>query len=113
MLLAIDIGNTNIILGVFEDKELRATWRIATGIHRLADEYAVLLLNLLRQQGTRADPQVAVPVLEQGGHVVVSEPVARGQVLQSSAVVPKQAARGADPQDALTVPQDTPDPLSE
>jgi len=54
MLLAIDIGNTNIILGMFEDKELRATWRIATGIHRMADEYAVILLNLLRQQGLDA-----------------------------------------------------------
>jgi type III pantothenate kinase len=51
MLLAIDIGNTNIILGMFADKELRATWRIATGIHRMADEYAVILLSLLRQQG--------------------------------------------------------------
>ena len=54
MLLAIDIGNTNIILGMFEDKELRATWRIATGIHRMADEYAVILLSLLRQQGLDA-----------------------------------------------------------
>jgi len=54
MLLAIDIGNTNIILGMFKDEELRATWRIATGIHRMADEYAVLLLSLLRQQGLDA-----------------------------------------------------------
>jgi len=54
MLLAIDIGNTNINLGVFEDKELRATWRIATGIHRMADEYAVILISLLRQQGLDA-----------------------------------------------------------
>ena len=51
MLLAIDIGNTNIILGVFEDNEPRATWRIATGIHRMPDEYAALLLNLLHHQG--------------------------------------------------------------
>jgi type III pantothenate kinase len=51
MLLAVDIGNTNIILGVFEDAKLRATWRIATAIHRMADEYAVLIQNLLRQQG--------------------------------------------------------------
>ena len=51
MLLAIDIGNTNITLGVFEDEELRATWHIATSIHRMADEYAVLLLNLLHQGG--------------------------------------------------------------
>jgi len=51
MLLAIDIGNTSIILGIFKDTELRATWRIATGIHRMVDEYAVLLLSLLQHQG--------------------------------------------------------------
>lgn len=50
MLLAIDIGNTNITLGVFAGNELRATWRIATDIHRTADEYNILLLNLLRQK---------------------------------------------------------------
>ena len=46
MLLAIDIGNTNIILGIFKDEELRATWRIATGIHRMADEYAVFCIKI-------------------------------------------------------------------
>jgi len=51
MLLAIDIGNTDTTLGVFEGEELRATWHIATGIHRMADEYAALLLNLLHHQG--------------------------------------------------------------
>jgi type III pantothenate kinase len=51
MLLAIDIGNTDISLGVFEGEELRATWHMATGIHRMADEYAALLLNLLYHQG--------------------------------------------------------------
>lgn len=50
MLLAIDIGNTDIAFGVFEDEELRATWHIATGIHRMADEYAALLLYLLQHQ---------------------------------------------------------------
>ena len=54
MLLAIDIGNTNINMGMFRDEELRATWRIATGIHRMADEYSVILLGLLRQQGLDA-----------------------------------------------------------
>lgn len=47
MLLAIDIGNTNITLGVFDGEKLRATWRIATDVHKMADEYASLLLNLL------------------------------------------------------------------
>ena len=50
MLLVTDIGNTDITLGVFEDDRLRATWRMATGIHRLADEYAALLLNLLHHR---------------------------------------------------------------
>ena len=51
MLLAVDIGNTDTALGVFENEELRATWHMATAIHRMADEYAVLLLNLLHHQG--------------------------------------------------------------
>ncbi len=50
MLLAIDIGNTDTTLGVFEDVKLRATWHMATNIHRMADEYAAILLNLLRHQ---------------------------------------------------------------
>jgi len=54
MLLAIDIGNTNITIGMFKEDKLKATWRIATGIHRTADEYAVILLNLLRQHGLDA-----------------------------------------------------------
>jgi len=51
MLLAIDIGNTDTTFGVFDGEELRATWHMATDIHRMADEYAALLLNLMRQQG--------------------------------------------------------------
>jgi type III pantothenate kinase len=51
MLLVIDIGNTNITIGLFKDDELMITWRIATGVHRMPDEYAVILLNLLRQHG--------------------------------------------------------------
>ena len=51
MLLAIDIGNTNIAFGVFDGETLRATWNIATDINKTADEYAVLLLNLLPREG--------------------------------------------------------------
>ncbi len=50
MLLAIDIGNSDITLGVFENEKLHTTWCIATSIHRRADEYAALLLNLLHHQ---------------------------------------------------------------
>ncbi|MFC1915464.1 type III pantothenate kinase [Chloroflexota bacterium] len=53
MLLAIDIGNTNITLGVFEGEELRTTWHIATSVHHMTDEYASLLLNLLHHQSLK------------------------------------------------------------
>jgi len=55
MLLAIDIGNTEITLGVFEGEELRATWHLATRIHRVADEYASLLMNLLQHQSLKLE----------------------------------------------------------
>jgi type III pantothenate kinase len=54
MLLAVDVGNTNITLGLFNGEKLHATWRIATDRERLADEYAVVLLNLLRNEGFEA-----------------------------------------------------------
>ncbi len=50
MLLTIDIGNTNVTLGVFEGDSLKATWRLATDIERLADEYGGLILSLLRHE---------------------------------------------------------------
>jgi type III pantothenate kinase len=51
MLLTIDIGNTNIKLGVYKSDRLLAHWRMATERHRLADEYAVVLDNLFRLAG--------------------------------------------------------------
>jgi type III pantothenate kinase len=48
MLLAIDIGNTNIKIGLFEGEVHRYTWSISTGVHRMPDEYAVTLLEFLR-----------------------------------------------------------------
>lgn len=51
MLLAADIGNTQIKLGLFEGEALRATWRIATDSARLADEYAMLIANLFAFDG--------------------------------------------------------------
>lgn len=48
MLMAIDIGNTNITIGMFQGDDLQATWRIATGVHRMPDEYAIVFNSLLR-----------------------------------------------------------------
>lgn len=51
MLLAIDIGNTNVKLGTFVGEELTATWRLETDPVRMPDEYAVLLDWLLHRRG--------------------------------------------------------------
>ena len=53
MLLAIDIGNTSIKLGIFDGNKLKATWNLATGIHRTSDEYGVMLLGLMVHQRVR------------------------------------------------------------
>ena len=43
MLLAVDIGNSKIAIGIFKDAELIERWRVATISKRTADEYAILL----------------------------------------------------------------------
>ena len=61
MLLAIDIGNTNVTFGVFEKDRLRATWRLASDRDKLADEYAVDTQSLLQLHGIeRAEVHAAV-----------------------------------------------------
>jgi len=47
MLLVIDIGNTNIVFGVYKDSTLVNHWRLSTEIQKTVDEYAILLNSLL------------------------------------------------------------------
>lgn len=51
MLLTADVGNTEIVLGVFDGAELVHTWRLATQPERSADELALLLSGLLEHRG--------------------------------------------------------------
>lgn len=50
MLLVIDIGNTNIELGVFEDKQLIGNWRLTTKLQRTSDEYGFLIIDLIKHK---------------------------------------------------------------
>jgi type III pantothenate kinase len=54
MLLTIDIGNTNITLGLYEGEQLGPRWRLATNHERMPDEYGVQLLGLLAHAGHNA-----------------------------------------------------------
>ena len=48
LLLVIDVGNTNIVLGVFKEKELLYDWRISTEKDRTADEYGLLFEQIFK-----------------------------------------------------------------
>jgi len=50
-LLAIDIGNSNVVWGVFDDERLIADWRAGTDAAKTPDEYGILLLDLLGVKG--------------------------------------------------------------
>lgn len=50
MLLVVDIGNTNITLGVFKGEEVIATFRMTTKIQRTSDEFGMLIMNLLNSR---------------------------------------------------------------
>ncbi|MEW6624137.1 MAG: type III pantothenate kinase [Bacillota bacterium] len=51
MLLAVDVGNTNIMMGVFQDKDLTDTWRVSTDPSKTADELGVLFKQLFEYKG--------------------------------------------------------------
>lgn len=55
MLLTIDIGNTNITLGLYEGDTLGAHWRLATDHNRMPDEYGLQFLGLLQNAGKTLD----------------------------------------------------------
>jgi type III pantothenate kinase len=55
MLLAIDVGNTNIVLGVFDGERLTNSWRLATMRERTADEVGILVVHLFARAGIALD----------------------------------------------------------
>jgi type III pantothenate kinase len=59
MLLTIDVGNTNTVLGLFEGEQVVEHWRIATDPQRTADEIVVVLQGLLAQSAVYKDPDIS------------------------------------------------------
>jgi len=64
LLLAIDVGNTNTVLGVFAGKELKAHWRLTTHRGGTADEFGILLRALFEASG--------IPLKDVGAVIVAS-----------------------------------------
>ncbi|MBO4991706.1 MAG: type III pantothenate kinase [Firmicutes bacterium] len=55
MLLAFDVGNTNIVLGVFKDGQLIQNWRMETDTGKSADEYGMIVNQLFRYEGLKTE----------------------------------------------------------
>lgn len=87
MILVFDVGNTELTIGLFSESELRAHWRVMTGVARTADEFGVLLRSLLAANGFGADvvrgvavgsvvPSVTAPLSDACvGYFAVGEPL--------------------------------------
>jgi type III pantothenate kinase len=62
MLLAIDAGNTNIVLGIYNGSSLISQWRVSTDRQKTADEYGILLKNLFDFQGHKFSDITAIAI---------------------------------------------------
>ncbi len=51
MLLLIDVGNTNIVMGIYEGDEFKFSWRLGTKVARTSDEYGLQVDSILRHYG--------------------------------------------------------------
>jgi type III pantothenate kinase len=54
LLLVIDVGNSNIVLGIYDEERLVHDWRISTDKSKTTDEYGILIHDLLRLSGITA-----------------------------------------------------------
>src|SRR5437763_4590279 len=61
VLLAIDLGNTNLTCGLFEGDQLRHDWRLATRRDSMPDELGLLMVQLMQQEGF--DPKAVEAVV--------------------------------------------------
>lgn len=75
MLLAIDVGNTNITIGLFNGEEIEATFRMTTKIPRTSDEYGIFFYNLLDSRGLSAkdvDAAILTSVVPDVNHHIIN-----------------------------------------
>ena len=97
MLLALDVGNTSIHIGVFKGQKLEATWRIGVEAEKLPDEYGVLLLSLLatRNLTPQAFDAYAAIARAKGFLLVAASPLTRSSYHAGDDFKKMQANRNA------------------
>jgi type III pantothenate kinase len=102
MLLALDIGNTNITFGVWNGRSWQHTWRLLTNPAQTADEYGIILKMLLDEAGVRTAANQAIMA-----SVVPALSVTFSQICQQQLNVPLLTVSSDLPM-GLTILADTP-----
>lgn len=75
MLLAIDIGNTNITIGLFDGDEIEGTLRMTTKMPRTSDEYGIFFYNILHSRGLhreQVDAAIIASVVPDVNHHIIN-----------------------------------------
>src|SRR5437868_3886183 len=62
-LLVVDVGNTNVVLGIYRGEELAGSWRLATARDRTADEYGILTTQLIGESAKALDGAIVSSVV--------------------------------------------------
>jgi type III pantothenate kinase len=62
-LLVVDVGNTNVVLGIYRGDELTGSWRLATARERTADEYGILTRQLIGESAAALDGAIVSSVV--------------------------------------------------
>lgn len=71
-LLVVDVGNTNIVLGVYRGDDLVSSWRLATARERTADEYGILAKQLIGEWGQALEGAIVSSVVPPLNHAITS-----------------------------------------
>lgn len=75
MLLAVDIGNTNITIGLFDKDTIEGTFRMTTKIPRTSDEYGIFFYNILHSRGMhreQVDAAIIASVVPDVNHHIIN-----------------------------------------
>ena len=72
MILVVDVGNTNIVLGVYEGKNLLNHWRMATDRDKTSDEIGMFVLSLMRHEKLEPEKIEAVVISSVVPHIMYS-----------------------------------------
>ena len=95
MLLVIDVGNTNMVFGVFDGEKLIANWRLSTQSGRTADETGLMIRNLFQYSDVSVNDIEAVIVSSVVPNVMYSTLNGIKKFLKKDPIVVRAASRQA------------------